>query len=99
MKEFALARCESCQEKPKPKSIQILSPRSTVYLSQDGQGVELPIHADSTDATWFVDNRYVGTFDQEERMSFAPGRHHVIAISPNGSAESSSVSFTVKDAL
>ena len=99
LKEFALARCESCQEKPKPKSIQILSPRSTVYLSQDGQGVELPIHADSTDATWFVDNRYVGTFDQEERMRFAPGRHHVIAISPNGSAESSSVSFTVKDAL
>ena len=99
LKEFALARCDSCQEKPKTKSIQILSPRATVYLSEDGQGVELPIHADSTDATWFVDNRYVGTFDQEERMRFAPGRHHVIAVSPNGSAESSSVSFTVKDAL
>jgi penicillin-binding protein 1C len=99
LKDFALARCESCGEQQKTKSIQILSPRSTVYLSQDGRGVELPIHADTRDATWFVDNKYVGTFNQEERVRFAPGRHHVIAVSPNGEAESSSVSFTVKNAL
>ena len=99
LKEFALERCESCGEPQRTKSIQILSPRATVYLSQDGQGVELPIHADSTDATWFVDNRYVGRFNQEDRMRFAPGRHHVIAVSPNGGIESSTVSFTVKDAL
>ncbi|MBR4219881.1 MAG: transglycosylase domain-containing protein, partial [Victivallales bacterium] len=98
-KDFALARCESCRGEQRKKSIQILSPRATVYLSQDGQGVELPIHADIMDATWFVDNRFVGRFNQEERMRFAPGRHHIIAVSPNGGIDSSSVSFTVKDAL
>ena len=70
-----------------------------LYASQDGPGVELPIHADIMDATWFVDNRFVGRFNQEERMRFAPGRHHIIAVSPNGGIDSSSVSFTVTDAL
>ncbi len=99
LKDFALACCDSCREQMKPKAIQILSPRATVYLSRDGQGVELPIHADMSDATWYVDNKYVGRFSPEEMMSFAPGRHHVIAVSPNGGVDSSSVSFTVKDAL
>ena len=99
LKDFALARCESCGVQKRTKSIQIFSPRSTVYLSQDGRGVELPIHADMSEATWFVDNKYMGRFNQEERMRFTPGRHHIIAVSPNGEAESSSVSFTVKNAL
>lgn len=96
MPEFMVRQCDSCGKSDK-KAFAITSPRPMVYVSEDGQGVMLPVRADGGGALWYIDGSYVGEISQSAKLRFLPGQHQVYAIPSDGSGDASSVSFAVQD--
>ena len=96
MPEFMVRQCDSCGGKEK-RAFSIVSPKAMVYVSEDGQGVMLPVRADGGGALWYIDGSYVGEITSSSKLRFLPGQHQVYAIPADGSGDAASISFAVQD--
>ncbi|MBP5673295.1 MAG: penicillin-binding protein 1C [Victivallales bacterium] len=90
-----LRSCDRCGVFAKPQPICILSPEPNRYIADHDGTVKLHLRASPSPVLWYIDNDYVGEIPSFKKRAFKPGRHVVLAISPDDSAASSTVTFVV----
>ena len=90
-----LRTCDRCGVFAKPQPICILSPEPDHYVADHDGTVKLHLRASPSPVLWYIDNDYIGEIPSFKKRVFKPGRHVVMAISPDDQAAPSSVTFIV----